>query len=99
VVEAMLRGVPAIVPPLGGPAEVVRDGVDGIVIDPTDAAGLAAAVVQLARDPGRRAAMGAAGRERALELFDATRMAAETWELLAGVTGGSPPADGGPSAR
>lgn len=99
VVEAMLRGVPAIVPPLGGPAEVVRDGVDGIVVDPTDAAGLAAAVVQLARDPGRRAAMGAAGRQRALELFDARRMAAETWKLLDDVTSGSPAGDGGPSAR
>lgn len=90
VAEALLRGVPAVVPPEGGPAEVVRDGIDGFVVDPTDAPALAAALVRLARDPGRRAAMGAAGRERAYELFDARRTAAEAWRLLEEVVSGPP---------
>ena len=38
------------------------------------------------RDPARRNAMGAAGRARALELFDDRRTAAETWQLVADVT-------------
>jgi glycosyltransferase involved in cell wall biosynthesis len=99
VVEALLRGVPAIVPPAGGPAEIVRDGVDGIVVDPTDAPALAAALVRLARGPERRAEMGAAGRDRARELFDARRMAAETWLLLEEVVRGPLTADRGPVAR
>jgi glycosyltransferase involved in cell wall biosynthesis len=99
VVEALLRGVPAVVPPDGGPAEVVRDGVDGIVVDPTDAPALAAALVQLARDPARRAAMGAAGRDRAQERFDARLTAAETWRLLEEVVSGPPAAQRGAVAR
>lgn len=99
VVDALLRGVPAIVPPLGGPAEIVRDGIDGLVVDPTDSAALAAAIAELARDPARRAALGAAGRKRALECFDAKRMAADTWELLEEVVRGPLAAEPAPAAR
>jgi MMP alpha-(1->4)-mannosyltransferase len=44
---------------------------------------LAGAVRRLARDPVRRAEMGAAGRARVLERFDERRTAAETWALMA----------------
>ena len=33
IVEAMSFGIPVIVPPVGGPAEIVRDGVEGLLID------------------------------------------------------------------
>jgi glycosyltransferase involved in cell wall biosynthesis len=83
VVEAMLRGVPVIASPAGGLAEIVRDGVDGLLVEPTDVRALAGAVRRLARDPVRRAEMGAAGRARVLERFDERRTAAETWALMA----------------
>jgi glycosyltransferase involved in cell wall biosynthesis len=88
VLEALLRGVPAIVPPVGGPAEIVRAGVDGLVVDPTDSARFGEAIVALARDPARRNEMGAAGRLRVLERFDARRTAAETWSVLEEVANG-----------
>ena len=88
VVEAMLRGVPVVAPGSGGPAEIVRDGVDGLLVDVEDAPTLAQAIVALARDPGRRAQMGASGRERALTEFTAERMAAQAWELMAAVAQG-----------
>ncbi|HWH94436.1 MAG TPA: glycosyltransferase family 4 protein [Baekduia sp.] len=86
VAEALLRGIPAVVAPLGGPTEIVRDGVDGLIVDPEDAPALAGALVRLARDPGTRSEMGRAGRARVLELFDEGRAAAETWRLVAEAT-------------
>jgi glycosyltransferase involved in cell wall biosynthesis len=83
VVEAMLRGVPVIASPAGGLAEVVRDGVDGLLVEPTDIQALASALRRLARDPVRRTEMGAAGRARVLERFDERRTAAETWARMA----------------
>ncbi len=82
LVEALLAGVPVVASRDGGPREIVRDGVDGLLVDVTDAHGLAAAIVALARDPARRAAMGNAGYDRALERFTADRMATEAWAAV-----------------
>jgi glycosyltransferase involved in cell wall biosynthesis len=82
LVEALARAVPVIAPPSGGAGEIVRHDVDGLLVDPTDTAALTRAVLELARDPERRAAMGAAGRRRALERFDETRMADDLWRLV-----------------
>jgi len=65
IVEAMTFGVPVIVPPVGGPAEIVTHGVDGYCIDSRDIGALQAAVLALADDPGARASMGKAARARA----------------------------------
>jgi glycosyltransferase involved in cell wall biosynthesis len=91
LVEALLRGIPVVTPPLGGGAEIIRDGVDGLLVDPTDRPALAQSLLGLIGDPARRNAMGAAGRARALELFDDRRTAAETWQLVADVTRTSGP--------
>jgi glycosyltransferase involved in cell wall biosynthesis len=88
MVEAMLAGLPVVAPREGGPVEIVRDGVDGLLVDVTDAGAVAAAVLSLVGDPALRARMGAAGRERALERFTAERMARENWELVARVASG-----------
>jgi glycosyltransferase involved in cell wall biosynthesis len=82
LVEALLRGVPPVAANEGGPTEIVRDGVDGVLLDVERAADLAAAVVALGADPRRRATMGAAGRERALADFTAARMAADIWTIV-----------------
>ena len=83
LVEALLRGVPVVAPAAGGPAEIVRDGVDGLLVDVEDPEALAAGLVAVAADPERRAAMAAAGRRHALERFTAQRAAAELWALFA----------------
>jgi phosphatidylinositol alpha-mannosyltransferase len=84
LVEAMAAGVPVIASDIDGYREVVRDGVDGLLVDPRDTRALAGAVIALLRDPERRARMGAAGRERAAA-FSEERMAREAWELAARV--------------
>jgi glycosyltransferase involved in cell wall biosynthesis len=83
VAEALLRGIPVVTAPGGGAQEIVRAGVDGVVADPQDTRALAGALLGLVRDPGARAGMGAAGRERVLERFDERRSAAATWRLVA----------------
>jgi glycosyltransferase involved in cell wall biosynthesis len=63
--EAAAAGRPVVATRVGGIPEVVRDGVTGLLVAPREPAALAAAIGELARDPQRRRAMGAAGRELA----------------------------------
>jgi 2-deoxystreptamine N-acetyl-D-glucosaminyltransferase/2-deoxystreptamine glucosyltransferase len=74
LVEGMRAGLPIVGSATGGIPEVVRDGETGVLCPPGDAAAFAAAIDGLLADPARRAAMGAAGRERAR---------AYSWERLA----------------
>lgn len=80
--EGWAVGVPAVVPDHTGPAELVRDGIDGFHFRSGDAADLAEKIVILLKDSQRRTQMGRAGRERALELFDARKNAARVCEIL-----------------
>lgn len=73
VVEAMAAGAVPLVFDAAGPAEIVRDGVDGLCW--TSLAQLADLTVQLAHDDRRRAAMSAAAVRRA-EDFSAAAFAA-----------------------
>ena len=69
VIEAMAYSVPPVVTNSGGSPELVVDGTSGIIVPPKDAAALAAAFVELYRDPERRRAMGEAARCRIGEDF------------------------------
>jgi len=71
--EAMERGRPVIASAVGGLPEIVADRETGLVVTPGDAEELAEAMVALGSDPSRAAAMGAAGRRRALESFTQER--------------------------
>ncbi|MBZ0276114.1 MAG: glycosyltransferase family 4 protein [Anaerolineae bacterium] len=70
-VEAMACGKPVVSTNRGGPAETVVDGETGCLVAPGDAAGFAARVIELLRDPALRGRMGAAGRARVERLFSA----------------------------
>jgi UDP-glucose:(heptosyl)LPS alpha-1,3-glucosyltransferase len=66
-IEAMAAGLPVLTTVENGAADLITDGVDGIVMpDPDDHRALAAHVLAL-RDPARRAAMGAAAARRGAE--------------------------------
>ncbi|RXR26830.1 glycosyltransferase family 1 protein [Oerskovia turbata] len=73
VLEAWRAGRPVVGTVLGGPRTLLTDGVDGLLVDPRDAAALARAISSLLDDPDRAAAMGAAGR-REVEHY--------TWEAV-----------------
>jgi glycosyltransferase involved in cell wall biosynthesis len=71
--EAMERGRPVIASAVGGLPEIVDDGRTGLLVPAGDAEALARAIRELAGDPARTAAMAAAGRVRALEMFSQER--------------------------
>jgi glycosyltransferase involved in cell wall biosynthesis len=52
IIEAQVAGVPVIVPRLGGMAELVKHGVDGLVYQPGDEADLKAQLQRLVDEPG-----------------------------------------------
>jgi glycosyltransferase involved in cell wall biosynthesis len=74
VIEALAAGKPVAAYGVGGVPDVVRDGIDGFVVDPGDTGALAARIAQLSRDPGLRGRMGAAGRDRVLERYGVGRL-------------------------
>jgi glycosyltransferase involved in cell wall biosynthesis len=78
ILDAMACGKAVIGTRAGGIAEVVDDGITGILVPPADPARLADAIVALLRDPDRRARMGEAGLARVREKFTVERMVAAT---------------------
>ncbi len=66
--EAAAFCVPSVVSDVGGYRETLRDGVH-VVRVPADPAAWYGALRSLVADPARRAAIGAAARDRALELY------------------------------
>ncbi len=86
--EAAAAGVPAVAGRSGGTPEAVLDGVTGLVVRrPGDDAEVAEALARLLADPDRRAAMGAAGRRRAVEEYGYDLLAARLRTALVGATG------------
>ena len=62
--EAAASGLPVVAPAVGGPLDLVDQGLTGYLVAPGDAGALAGAVARLAGDPRLRLAMGRAGREK-----------------------------------
>lgn len=50
IIEAMAYGLPVIVPPVGGPAEIVREGKEGYLISSYETAEIAEKIIQLVKD-------------------------------------------------
>lgn len=71
LMEAMSCEVPTIGTAAGGVAELITDGVDGVLVPPRDPVALADAIAQLAHDPARAIRLGQAGRARIVAGFHA----------------------------
>ena len=69
IVEMMASGLPVAAYRIGGAMEAVEEGRTGLLAENRDVKGLAGALESLIREPGRRRAMGRAGRRRAEEKF------------------------------
>ena len=74
VLEAMALGRPVVATDVGGTGEAVADGETGFLVEPGDVEAVTRALVTLAADPDRAAAMGAAGRLRQRERFSGDAM-------------------------
>ena len=89
LLDAMDRALPIIASRVGGLPEIVKDGENGILIDPRSPDQLQEAILRLHDDPDLRRAMGARGREFSRD-FTAEAMAARYLDLYKQATGIDP---------
>jgi glycosyltransferase involved in cell wall biosynthesis len=75
VLEGMAQCLAIVASNEGGPREMIRDGVDGILVPPGDPDALAQAIEHLAQQPDRARRMGLAARERFETVFTGPLMA------------------------
>jgi glycosyltransferase involved in cell wall biosynthesis len=85
--EAMACARPVMGSAVGGLLDTVVPGLTGELVPPRRPAELTAALRQLLDDPARRAAYGAAGRRRAVELYDWRQVVARTDTVYQAVAG------------
>lgn len=64
LIEAMAVSLPVVAPEAGGAAEIVVDGVTGILVTPGRVDALATGIEEVSSDASLRQKLGAAGRER-----------------------------------
>ena len=72
--HAMAAGCPTVYTRRGSGPEVIEDGRDGLLVDPDDPPGIAAAIVRLLRDDALAARLGAAGRETVRRRFSSAAL-------------------------
>ncbi|TMM23846.1 MAG: glycosyltransferase family 4 protein [Actinobacteria bacterium] len=89
VLEAMAAGLPIVGARVGGIPELVLDGETGLLVEPEDAAALAAALDSLAESRERREALGRRARERVAESFSVDAFIRRTIELYEELCGSS----------
>ena len=89
LLDAMAAGRPIVATRAGGIPEVVLHGETGLLVPPRDAAALAAAILEMLRDPARRRRFAEAGLARVRERFSADRMVDQTLGVYAGLVGTS----------
>ncbi len=87
VIEAMLTGLPVVATDIRGPREQVEDGVTGMLVPVAAVAPLAEALRRVVGDAGLRATMGAAGRARALAVYDEAVVVGRVVGLLEAAAG------------
>jgi glycosyltransferase involved in cell wall biosynthesis len=87
LLEAMASGVAPVATRVGGIPEVITDGRDGVLVDPGDPTGLAAALTRVLGDDDERARIAACARARAgdFDLVHAVRRAEEIYRAALGL--------------
>ncbi|HVY07550.1 MAG TPA: glycosyltransferase [Burkholderiales bacterium] len=91
VLEKMATGLPMIVSDVGGNAEAVLDGINGLVIPPNDTDAFCAALIKMHSDENARLEMGRQSRRMAEEKFDLRQMGkshADLYRQLCGLQAG-----------
>jgi 2-deoxystreptamine N-acetyl-D-glucosaminyltransferase/2-deoxystreptamine glucosyltransferase len=86
LIEAMAAGLPVVATRVGGTADLVRHGVNGLLVAPRDPAELAAAIGQILADPAAAARMSAAARNTATA-YSWPDLARRVLEVYQSVTG------------
>jgi len=82
MLEGMACGLPPIASESGALPEIVRDGVEGLLVPPDFPPALADAFTRLAREPETRRRLGLASRQRIERDFELTRQGQALAEIL-----------------
>jgi glycosyltransferase involved in cell wall biosynthesis len=82
LMEAMAMEIPVVATGINGIPELIRDGVDGLLVAPSDVAGMASAVAGLMDDPATRARLGAAGRVKVMAEYELAGSADRLMEIF-----------------
>lgn len=90
--EANAAGVPLVATRSGGTPSVVRDGHNGLLVAPDDAAALAGAIERVLSTPGLGASLVDAGRRRAAGEFDWSAVMARHEAAIGRAMGSAPQA-------
>ena len=80
--EAALSSVPVVSYRHGGVPEAVVDGETGLLAEEGDLEGLASRLEMLLTDPVLAARLGAAGKQRTIELFDVKKRTLDLEDVL-----------------
>ena len=83
LMEAMASGVPCVTTRITGIPELIRDGVDGLLVTPSDSSELAEALERLMRNPELRRRLALKGREKVCEGYNLERNATALAEVFA----------------
>lgn len=84
--EGWRGGTPVVVTSHGGPREFIRDGLDGLVVDPFDTAALATSVLRVLDDEHLAASLVSSGFER-LNMFTWSEVAQQYLGIYRSVVG------------
>jgi glycosyltransferase involved in cell wall biosynthesis len=85
ILEAQVLGKTVVATSVGGVPDLVRDGVDGLLVPPGDVLAMGAAIDRVASDAALRERLGAAAATRSRALYDGARLCRETAELYESV--------------
>ena len=96
VVEGMMTGTPVVATAAGGVLEIIDSGRNGLLVPPSDASALHAALGQLLSTPAEARRLADAGRRTALDRFSVESMLSGITASIAAVCEPSP-ADGPPA--
>lgn len=72
IIEAMSYGIPVIVPPVGGPTELVTHGVEGYLMSSYEVPAIAKKILELSADEQTCARLSANARKRSLDFNEKT---------------------------
>ncbi len=87
LMESMAMGLPVISTYIGGIPELIKDGETGLLVEPEDPQGLAAAIARLLKDEAWARRLAQAGRDYVMDEFGAEKNAQRLQEIFTRVVG------------
>jgi phosphatidylinositol alpha-1,6-mannosyltransferase len=85
--EASASGLPSVAGDSGGVRSAVRDGISGVIVQPTDVESVVSVLRELLLDGAKRSAMGSAGRGLVETYYNWNRVARDTRDFTNRVAG------------